>query len=67
MTINQALDKIFVSYQKKDLSKYPAVQKLVQSLVDLKVNWGGNTKVENVATVNNVIKHGSADPDDWKE
>lgn len=67
MTINQALDKIFVSYQKKDLNKYPAVQKLVQSLVDLKVNWGGNAKVENVATVNNVIKHGSADPDDWKE
>jgi len=66
LTINQALDKIFLSYQKKDMTKYPAVQRLKQSLIDLKIHWGGNTPVENVETVESVIRTGSANPDDWK-
>lgn len=65
MTINQTLDEIFVSYQNKDLSKYPAVKKLKDSLIELKIHWGGNTPVANKSTVKNVIKSGSANPEDW--
>jgi hypothetical protein len=67
MTINQALDQIFVSYQKKDLSKYPAIQLLKQHLIELKINYGGNTKVENETEVKNTIKHGSSNPKDWQK
>jgi hypothetical protein len=66
MTINQALDQIFVSYQKKDVNKFPDVTRLKQSLVDLKIHYGGNTLVENEDTVKNIIKFGSSDPENWK-
>jgi len=66
MTINQALDKLFVLYQKKDLTEFPAVDKLKKSLVELKTKHGGNAKVDNKETVNNVIEFGSANPDCWK-
>ena len=66
MTINQILDKIFVSYQKKDMDKYPDVVSLKIKLIDLKIHWGGNTLVENIDEVQNIIKYGSANPEDWK-
>lgn len=67
MTINQALDQIFVSYEKKDLNNYPDVQTLRQHLIELKITFGGNTVVENSGKVKNIIKFGSSNPDDWKE
>lgn len=66
MTINQALDKIYTEYAKKDISNFPAVQTLKQNLVELKLTFGGNTPVENESTVNDVIRTGSANPDDWE-
>lgn len=66
MTINQSLDQLLVQYQTKDMDKYPAIQKLKKNLTELKLTFGGNTQVENEDTVKNVIKSGSANPDDWK-
>lgn len=65
LTINQALDKILSSYQTKDMTKYPAIQNLKLNLTELKLTFGGNTQVENVDTVESVIRTGSADPRDW--
>jgi len=66
MTINQTLDQIFVLYKNKDMDKFPDIQKLKVNLIELKITWGGNTQVENEATVKNVIKYGSANPNDWE-
>lgn len=65
ITINQALDKIFIDYKLKDVENFPDIQTLKQNLVELKLTWGGNTQVENEETINNVIRTGSANPDDW--
>lgn len=67
MTINQALDLIFDSYKKKDVNQYPAIQTLKQHLIELKINWGGNTRVENESEVKNTIKYGSSNPEDWTD
>lgn len=67
MTINQALDQIFVSYEKKDLNKFPDVQTLRQHLIELKITFGGNTVVENADKVKNIIKFGSSNSEVWKE
>lgn len=66
MTINQTLDQIFVAYKGKDMDKYPAIQSLKMNLIELKLTFGGNTQIENEDTVQNVIKSGSANPDDWE-
>jgi hypothetical protein len=66
MTINQTLDQIFIKYQREDLDKFPAIQKLKLSLTELKLTFGGNTQIENEDTVQKVIKSGSANPDDWE-
>ena len=65
MTINQTLDQIFVQYKNKDMEKYPAIQKLRMNLTELKLTFGGNTKVENEDTIQKVIESGSANPEDW--
>jgi hypothetical protein len=67
MTVNQALDQIYTSYQKKDMNQYPAIQLLKQNLIELKITFGGNTKVENELIVKNTIKYGSNNPQDWKQ
>jgi hypothetical protein len=66
LTINQALDKILSEYKNMDMDKYPAIQALKISLIENKVHYGGNTFVDNVDTVECVIKFGTADPDHWK-
>ena len=66
MTISQTLDQIFVSYQKKDMDKFPDVTRLRVKLIEMKIQWGGNTNVENEDTVNNIIKYGSVNPKDWE-
>ena len=65
MTINQTLDQIFIQYKNKDLNQYPAIQKLKMNLTELKLTFGGNTKVENEDTIQKVIESGSANPEDW--
>ena len=67
MTINQALDQVFVAYKSKDMAQYPDIQKLKLNLIELKINCGGNTQIENVSTVKNVIKYGSINPDNWQD
>ena len=66
LTINQSLDLIFVSYKNKNIKTFPAVQKLKEDLFQLKQKHGGNTQVDNEDTVRNVVKFGTANPDDWK-
>lgn len=64
MTVNQALDQIYTSYQKKDINQYPAIQLLKQNLIELKINFGGNTMVKNEVEVQNTIKYGSNKPEE---
>lgn len=66
MTINLALDKIFVLYEKKNMENYPDVLCLKQQLIDYKVFWGGNKPIENEIEVMNIIKYGTSDPEFWK-
>ena len=54
MTINQALDKLT---QNKKLNLLQ--QDLKFSLVNLKMEHGGNKKIENIEDVENIIKHGN--------
>lgn len=65
-TVNQALDKIFSLYEKKNLTDYQDVLTLKQNLVEIKLTFGGNTPLENQKEVENIIKFGSANPEDWK-
>lgn len=59
MTINQALDKLLTEYSGKDLKKnFPDVFALQCNLIELKVNWGGNSKLDNPSEVNRIIKNG---------
>lgn len=54
MTINQALDKLT---QSKKLNLLQ--QDLKFSLANLKMEHGGNKKIENIEEVENIIKHGN--------
>lgn len=54
MTINQALDKLM---QNKKLNLEQ--QDLRLSLTNFKMEFGGNTKIENVKQVKNIIEHGN--------
>ena len=54
MTINQALDKLT---QNKELNL--TQQDLKFSLTNFKREFGGNTKIENVKQVKNIIEHGN--------
>lgn len=56
MTLNQALDQLT---QNKKLNL--AQQDLKFSLTNFKMDFGGNTKIENVKQVKNIIEHGNKD------
>jgi len=60
MTVNQALDQILSKYKNADKDKFPDVHSLKCNLIEIKVNWGGNTPVENESYVKAVIKTGYA-------
>ena len=54
MTINQAIDQL------SQVAKPNASQKkLKDSLQNVKIEFGGRTRIENVKAVKNVIKHGN--------
>lgn len=54
MTINQALDKLI---EQKELSLEQ--QDLKFSLLRFKMDFGGNTQIENYLQVENIIKYGN--------
>jgi hypothetical protein len=54
MTINQALDKL-ISKSQLNLEQ----QDLRLSLIDFKMKLGGNTMIENIQQVENVIEFGN--------
>ena len=56
MTINQALDKL-TQNKKLNLEQ----QDLKFSLANLKMEHGGNTKIENIEEVENIIEYGNKD------
>lgn len=58
MTINQALDKILSKYTLDDMDKFPDVAILKISLVEMKVFWGGNHKLDNPRKVARIIETG---------
>lgn len=55
MTINQAIDKLTTNG--KELNEEQ--KKLHDSLMNVKIEFGGHTMIENVEQVNNIIEHGS--------
>lgn len=55
MTINQAIDKLTTNG--KELNEEQ--KKLYDSLMNVKIEFGGHTMIENVEQVNNIIEHGS--------
>lgn len=55
MTINQAIDKLTTNG--KELNEEQ--KKLYDSLINVKIEFGGRTMIENVEQVNNIIEHGS--------
>ena len=55
MTINQAIDKLTTNGKKLNDEQ----KKLYDSLLSVKIEFGGKTKIENTEQVNNVIEHGS--------
>jgi len=58
MTINQALDKL-IQNKKPNLEQ----QDLKFSLTKFKMEFGGNTKIENAKQVKNIIEHGNKEGD----
>lgn len=66
LTINQALEMLLEKYTIKILESLPDVLILKHNLIELKVQWGGNTFLENVNRVENIIKFGTADHKLWK-
>lgn len=58
MTVNQALDKILSKYKLIDMDKFPDVANLKISLVEMKVFWGGNYKLDNPRKVSRIIETG---------
>lgn len=55
MTINQAIDKLTTN--DKELNEEQ--KKLYDSLMNVKIEFGGRTMIENVEQVKNIIEHGS--------
>jgi len=55
MTINQGIDKLTTNG--KELNEEQ--KKLYDSLMNVKIEFGGHTMIENVEQVNNIIEHGS--------
>lgn len=55
MTINQAIDKLTTNG--KELNEEQ--KKLYDSLMNVKIEFGGRTMIENVEQVKNIIEHGS--------
>jgi len=55
MTINQGVDKLTTNG--KELNEEQ--KKLYDSLMNVKIEFGGHTMIENVEQVNNIIEHGS--------
>jgi hypothetical protein len=53
MTINQALDKLTSKGKLNEEQK-----NLIASLIKLKVDFGGRTKIENTEQVENIIEFG---------
>lgn len=53
LTINQALDLILTKYKSKD--KPTKVSELQEKLIFMKVEWGGNTQLENASEVFEII------------
>jgi hypothetical protein len=66
LTINQALEMLLEKYTIKILESLPDVLILKHNLIELKVQWGGNTFLENVNRVKNIITFGTSDPNLWK-
>jgi hypothetical protein len=62
MTINQAIDGLT---SKKKLNKEQ--RDFVDSLKKLKFEFGGNTKIENVEQVENLIRYGKKEKEEEKE
>jgi len=58
MTINQALDRILSKYKNSDMDKYPDISTLKVSLIEQKMVWGGNYKLENPRKVSRIIETG---------
>jgi len=58
MTINQALDRILTKYKNSELDKYPDIASLKFSLVEMKIFWGGNHKLDNPAQIKKAIETG---------
>jgi predicted SpoU family rRNA methylase len=55
MTINQAIDKLTRNGKKLNEEQ----KKLYDSLMNVKMEFGGRTMIENVEQVNNIIEHSS--------
>lgn len=60
MTINQALDKILSKYKNSDMEKFPDVSLLKLSLIEQKMVWGGNYKLDNHRKISKIIETGKA-------
>ena len=58
MTINQALDKILTKYKNSDMASFPDISALKVSLIEQKMVWGGNYKLENPRKINEAIETG---------
>jgi hypothetical protein len=58
MTINQALDKILSKYKNSDMEKFPDIATLKVSLIEKKMVWGGNYKLEHPKQINKTIETG---------
>lgn len=58
MTVNQALDKILSKYKLSEMDKYPVVQALKINLIEMKINFGGNSELENIEEVEKIITTG---------
>jgi hypothetical protein len=58
MTINQALDKILSKYKNSDMETFPDIATLKVSLIEKKMVWGGNYKLENPKQINKTIETG---------
>ena len=65
MTINQAIDKLFVLYENKDINNFKDVLILKQNLIEMKMTFGGNTLLENSKEVECIIIFGFSDPKKW--
>lgn len=63
MTINQSLDLI---YNYHDIDAFPDVKALRKKLSILKMEYGGNMKIENSDLIKNIIKSVEENPKNKK-